>query len=121
MVSLVIYLATTLEAMRKRKREKKYLGHSDSNQSSPGLPDNIKKDRFIYQKGVITKVAHGTYKVNLESGIETINTARRLDTFLKISLIEGDIVYVEIDPLNLTPGEVVRGRIVYREKSIARK
>ena len=34
---------------------------------------------------------------------------------LKISLIEGDAVFVEINPTNMSPNENLRGRIVYRK------
>ena len=109
--------------MRKPKRRPKGTISAKENQrkNAQGLPEKLERDGFIYIKGTVTKVAHGTYKCIHENGLETINTARKLDTYLKISLIEGDQVFVEINPSNLSPSETVRGRIVFREKSMERR
>lgn len=66
-------------------------------------------------EGAITKACRGTYFVNLSNEMECLATARKMDSYLKVSLLEGDKVTVELDPLNFSQGEEkVRGRIIWR-------
>jgi translation initiation factor IF-1 len=78
------------------------------------LPGNLQRDGYIYIRGVIEKAAHGTYHLTLDNEMPCLATARKLDNFFHVSLMEGDLVYVEIDPLNLSNDEVVKGRIIWR-------
>ena len=65
--------------------------------------------------GVIEMGAHGTYHVTLENGLPAICTARKMES-LKLSLLPGDDIVVEIPALSLSPTETVKGRVIWRHK-----
>ena len=79
------------------------------------MPDRLRKERFIYMDGVITKGCHGFYHVDLENDMKVICTARKLDSHHKLSILDGDTVTCEIDPLSFdsSADAKIRGRIVW--------
>lgn len=61
-------------------------------------------------------MAHGIYHVNLENQLNVIATARKMEQ-LRVGLLEGDKVVVEIPAAALNPNEAhQRGRILWRYK-----
>ena len=84
-------------------------------EGSGSLPDRLKKADCLYLNGVISKQAHGVFHTDLENGMTAICTARRMAN-IKISLMLGDKVVVEIPTATLNPNEQLRGRIVWRQR-----
>jgi translation initiation factor IF-1 len=102
--------------MKKRKNNYKSAGSRVNGKSSPTeYPESRRKRDHIYMEGAITYHAHGKYKVLLDNGMDCISTANKLD-FLKVNLLIGDRVLIEIPTSGLSPdGKYkVQGRIVYR-------
>ena len=79
------------------------------------LPNHLKKEGCIYINGIIDSGAHGFYHVNLENKMNALCTARRMEA-LKLSLLPGDDVVIEIPANSLNPTERLNGRIVWRIK-----
>ncbi|MDB4651343.1 hypothetical protein OAE26_02080 [Synechococcus sp. AH-551-E05] len=78
------------------------------------MPDALKKSKFIYMNGTITKACHGFYHVNLDNEMKVLCTARKLDSHHKLTILDGDTVTCEIDPLSFESNcEKLRGRIVW--------
>lgn len=88
-----------------------------SPENKEDLPERFRKPQFIYVKGEIMSGCRGTHHLNLENGMTCLATARRLENHLRVSLMVGDRVYVELDPQHLNPAETLRGRIVWRIRS----
>lgn len=106
--------------MKKGKRnigEKKLRSNHpiESTGKRDSLSEKYKKPSCLYLDGVITKGAHGKYHVSLENDMNALATANKMNN-LKIGLMEGDKVVVEIPLLSLNPNERVQGRIVWRYK-----
>jgi len=94
----------------KRKSQKGKRSHSPRK-----FPDHLKKGSNIYMNGEVTSSCRGSYKVTLENGMSSMCTARKMDSYLKVSILVGDIVVVEIPPESLNPKEkYILGRIVWR-------
>ena len=81
------------------------------------VPEKIYRKNFIYLEGKIEHSSYGIHHVTLENEMKALCTCRKLENFYKVSLMIGDKVLVEIDPLNLNPNDVVKGRIVWRMKT----
>jgi len=65
--------------------------------------------------GEVSTSCRGSYKVLLENGMECVATARKIDSYLKVTILVGDTVTVEIPTASLSPNEkYIRGRIVWR-------
>ena len=77
------------------------------------FPPHLKKDTCVYMDGVVESGAHGHWKIKLDNGMNALATARKLEN-IRINLLPGDKVTVEIPALGLNPKEVIRGRIVWR-------
>jgi len=77
------------------------------------FPKSLHKDGCLYIDGVVDSGAHGHWKVELENGMEALTTARKLEK-IRVGLLPGDKVAVEIPALSLNPLEKVRGRVVWR-------
>ena len=70
----------------------------------------------MYLDGEVTSNAHGTYHVSLTNGLTAICTARKLEN-LKVGLMPGDVIVVEVPLLSLNPNEIIRGRVVWRKRN----
>ena len=75
----------------------------------------MKKQDCLYLDGEITLASHGKYIVDLaDTPLEAICTARRMEK-LRIGLMQGDVVTVEIPLLSMEPNSKrVHGRLVWR-------
>lgn len=76
----------------------------------------MRKEGCLYIDGVIDNGAHGIYHVSLENGLPAVVTARKMEA-LRLSLLQGDNVVVEIPALSMSPSEKLKGRIVWRHKT----
>ena len=107
-------------------------GSSSSSASASSFPLSRHKDHHLYAEGEITHTGGGVYKVALSSvwddnkssfvelpvQMVSICTASKLD-HNRVSLLLGDLVTVEIPTLALNPTEKVKGRIVWRQRSLS--
>ena len=79
------------------------------------LPKHLVKADKIQIHGYIQQSCHGIYHVDLENGMKCLATARKMDAYMKVNLLMGDKVVVEIPPESLSANEPkVRGRIIWR-------
>lgn len=100
-----------------RNNHKSAGGRVNAKSPMTEYPESRKKRDHIYMEGVIEYHAHGKYKVLLENGMDCLATANKLD-FLKVNLLVGDNVLIEIPTSGLSPDSryKVSGRIVYRSR-----
>ena len=102
------------QVQNKRSKNRK---HHPPAEGSKGFPDRLKKSGCIYIDGLIEHTAHGTYNCKLENGLDAICTARKMEN-VRISLMPGDKVVVEIPASALNPNEErQRGRVVWRHQT----
>ena len=95
------------------KRSKRN-NHKPNPERSSSLPEKYRKESCLYIDGLITNSAHGIYMVELDNGMVANCTARRME-HLRISLIDGDRVTVEIPTASLEPNAThQRGRVIWR-------
>ena len=102
--------------VRARTSGKNY-GHQSSIkvEGKGGLPKQLEREGHLYLSGTIEKQAHGFFHVQLENDMTCLCTARRMQS-RHISLMLGDKVVVEIPLLGMSPGETLKGRIVWRHR-----
>lgn len=91
-----------------RRRENKV-----RNEGSTGIPEKLKKSDCVYVDGLIEHSSHGFHKVAMDNGMESLCTSRRMEN-LRVGLLAGDRVVVEIPTATMNPNERIRGRIVWR-------
>lgn len=97
----------------KRKQQprpkKKDKGNSNSKDKTKDSP---KESDALVLKGTVTKAERGRFRVQLENGDHEVlaTMAGKLRKYT-IRIVPGDIVHVEVSPYDVT-----RGRIVYRER-----
>ena len=88
--------------------------HRPKPERSASRPEKYQKEGCLYIDGLITNSAHGTYIVELDNGMVANCTARRME-HLRVSILNGDKVTVEIPTASLEPNaEYQKGRIVWR-------
>ena len=98
------------------KRSKNRKSHPPA-QGNKGFPDRLHKSGCIYIDGVIDHAAHGTYNITLENGMSATCTARKMEN-VRISLMPGDKVVIEIPTSALNPNEEKqKGRVVWRHQN----
>lgn len=85
------------------------------NEGSTGIPEKFKKSDCVYIDGTIEHSSHGFHKVAMENGMEALCTSRRMEN-LRVGLLAGDRVVVEIPTATMNPNERIRGRIVWRHR-----
>lgn len=92
---------------RKQEPKPKKKGKGDN----PETKDS-KEGSALVMKGVVTKAERGRFRVQLENGNHEVmaTMAGKLRKFT-IRIVPGDLVHVEVSPYDMT-----RGRIVYRER-----
>ena len=83
------------------------------NKDRKPFPDHLRRDDCAYMKGEVTHSCYGIHHVDLENGMKSLCTSRKMDQY-KIGILLGDVVTVEIPMIGLSPTEKPRGRIVWR-------
>ena len=79
------------------------------------FPQHLKKEGMIYSRGLVTHTAKGISHVTIEiNQMKVLTTHRKLESHFRINIITGDQVMVELDPLNFSSTETLRGRLVWR-------
>ena len=75
---------------------------------------HLVKDDEIQIEGQITASCHGVHHINMKNGMKALATARKLDTYLRLSLLDGDKIVVSISPASLSSSdEKLRGWIIW--------
>ena len=97
------------------KRSKRN-NHKPNPERSASLPEKYRKEGCLYIDGIISNSSHGIYIVELDNEMKANCSARRME-HLRVSILDGDKVTVEIPTASLEPNaEYQRGRIVWRTK-----
>jgi len=97
-------------APRSRKKSNPIEGNQD-------FPEKLRKENCIYINGCIDKAVHGIYHVTGENEMQFLCTARRMEA-LRVGLMQGDKVVVEVPLLGLEAGaDRQRARLVWRFRS----
>lgn len=93
----------------KRKNAKKEI--VEQSEDHEKIKDGKSKEELLESEGVITEALRGRFRVRLENGHEIIAHLGGKLRKHYIKIVPGDKVKVEITPYDLT-----RGRITYRQK-----
>lgn len=105
--------------MKKRKQNQKSsvtgvaVNLLNNSRSQKDFPNQFKKDSCAYLNGEVSLSCYGIHHVLLQNGLKCICTSRKMDK-LKIKILVGDVVTVEIPMSSLSTIDDLKGRVVWR-------